>query len=259
MPRKIRIAVQLHPQHADYPAIRDAVMRAEEGGADIVFNWDHFYPLYGDPDGKHYESWTMLGAWAEQTERVEFGALVTCGGYRNPDLLADMSRTIDNMSGGRFILGIGGGWFKKDYNQYGYEFGTPGTRLNLLAEYLDRIDARLSKLNPAPLRHIPILIGGSGEKKTLRQVAEHGDIWHGFNDLAKYRHKSEVLAEHCSAVGRNPDEIERSTEIGRISEAEANGLADAGVTLFTIGVGGPDYDLSKLAKWGAWRDARNAG
>ncbi|MEO5834725.1 MAG: LLM class F420-dependent oxidoreductase [Nakamurella sp.] len=259
MTRPIRIAVQLHPQHADYSQIRDGVMRCEEGGADVVMNWDHFYPLYGDPDGKHFECWTMLGAWAEQTERVEFGALVTGGGYRNPDLLADMARTIDHISGGRFILGIGAGWFEKDYQEYGYEFGTAGSRLKLLAEYLDRIDARLHTLNPPPTRHIPMLIGGGGEKKTLRQVAEHGDIWHAFSDLETYRRKVAILAGHCADVGRDPSEIEHSTEISRIDEAEANALADAGVTLFTIGIGGPDYDLAPLQKWAAWRDARNAG
>ena len=255
MSSPVRIGVQLQPQHApDYHLIRDAVLRSEDAGVDIVFNWDHFYPLSGDPDGPHYECWTMLGAFAEQTERVEIGALVTGGGYRNPDLLADMARTVDHISGGRLILGIGGGWFEKDYDNYGYEFGTAGSRLKLLKEYLDRISARFGELNPAPTRQIPILIGGGGEKKTLRLVAEHAAIWHSFSDLDTYHHKSQVLADHCSDVSRDPSQIERSTSWPGVEQAQA--YVDAGVTLFTVGTDGPDFDLTTVVEAVQWRDKR---
>ena len=252
----IRIGVQLQPQHApDYALIRDAVLRAQDIGVDIVFNWDHFYPLYGDQDGAHFECWTMLGAWAEQTERVQIGALVTGGGYRNPDLLADMARTVDHISGGRLVLGIGAGWFAKDYEQFGYEFGTAGSRLALLKDNLARISARLGKLNPAPLRHIPILIGGGGERKTLRLVAEYANIWHSFADLDALAHKSSVLAEHCDAVGREPHLIERSVKWPDAGQAQA--FVDAGASLFTVSSTGPDYDLTTLVEACRWRDEHN--
>ena len=246
----IRIGVQLQNQHADYSNIRDAVLRAEDLGVDVLFNWDHFYPLYGDPEGKHFECWTMLAAWAEQTERVEIGALVTCGGYRNPDLLADMARTVDHISGGRLILGIGSGWFQRDYEEYGYDFMTAGQRLDLLGAYLPRIKSRLGKLHPAPTRALPLLIGGGGEKKTLRYVAEYATVWHAFGDVETLNRKSGVLADHCAAIGRNSDEIERSTELrGDSAAGDADALADLGFSLFTVGVAGPDYDLTGVDRW----------
>ncbi|MFN2563329.1 MAG: LLM class F420-dependent oxidoreductase [Jatrophihabitans sp.] len=252
----IRIALQLQPQQADYAAIRRTVAEAEDLGVDVIFNWDHFFPLYGDPAGQHFECWTMLGAWAEQTSRVEIGALVTCNSYRNPELLADMARTVDHMSDGRLILGIGSGWFAKDYEEYGYDFGTAGGRLDQLRQDLPRIEARWAKLNPPPTRKIPVLIGGGGEKKTLRMVAEHADIWHSFSDLDTLRRKSEILAGHCADAGRDPTEIERSIGTPHGEPAEVGPpLIEAGATLFTVGVGGPDFDLARLRRWLAWRES----
>lgn len=260
MKRPVRIGVQIQPQHADYAAIRRAVAGAEEAGADLVLNWDHFFPLNGDPNGKHLECWTMLGAWAEATERVEIGALVTANSYRNPDLLADMARTVDHISDGRLVLGIGAGWFERDYAEYGYEFGTAGSRIASLADGMTRIRARWAALNPAPTRDIPVLIGGGGERKTLRVVAEHATIWHTFADAATLRHKTEVLERHCADVGRDPAEIERSVAGGRtgVPGDRTEALLAAGATLFTVDVSGPYYDLGRLHEWISWRDEKNA-
>lgn len=259
MTRSVRIAVGLQPQHAEYSDIRDALVRAEEMGVDAVFNWDHFYPLSGDSNGKHFECWTMLGSWAEVTERVEFGALVSCNSYRNPELLADMARTVDHASDGRLILGIGAGWFEKDYNEYGYEFGTPGSRLADLKQALPRIEERWSKLNPAPTRKIPVLIGGGGERKTLRYTAQHADIWHGFGQADVIRHKNGVLDNWCAEIGRDPSEIERSCGANARKPESGDDFVEAGATFITLGFDGRDsYDFSPVAEWLAWRDQRNA-
>jgi probable F420-dependent oxidoreductase len=256
--RKVRIGVQLQPQHADWAELRRAVVEAEELGVDVAFNWDHFYPLSGEPEGKHFECWTVLGAWAEATSRVEIGALVTCNSYRNPELLADMARTVDHISGGRLILGIGAGWFEKDYDEYGYEFGTPGYRLADLAQALPRIEKRLGRLNPAPTRKVPVLIGGGGEKKTLRMVARHADIWHSFGDATVVERKVGILDEWCATEGRDPAQIERSVGVSGDPAAKAARLHELGIRLFTVGLGGPHYDLAQLRDWLAWRDDVNA-
>jgi len=258
----VRIAAQLHPQHADYSDIHRAVTEAEELGLDIVYNWDHFYPLYGEPDGKHFECWTMLGAWAEQTTDIQIGALVTCNSYRNPQLLADMARTVDHMSAGRLILGIGSGWFERDYEEFGYDFGTAGSRLRDLDRDLPLIKERLAKGNPTPTRRIPVLIGGGGEKVTLRIVAEQADVWHTFGSPEVLAHKATVLADWCTEVGRDPGDIERSVGIdyGRVT-GDPIELAEqfhaVGITQFTFGLNGPDYDFTPVKPWLKWRDEQN--
>lgn len=259
MTHPVRIGVQLQPQHAEYSEIRAAVVRADELGVDVIFNWDHFYPLSGDPDGKHFECWTMLGSWAEITENAEIGALVTCNSYRNADLLADMARTVDHASNGRLILGIGAGWFEKDYDEFGYEFGTAGHRLADLKQALPRIKKRLAAGNPQPTREIPILIGGGGEKKTLRYTAEYADIWHGFGRADVMTHKNAVLDNWCDEVGRDPSEIERSCGADPHKPERAEDLFAAGATFITLGFDGrTGYDMASVADWLAWRDEKNS-
>lgn len=256
----LRVGVQIQPQHASYEAMRRAWVAADELGADMIFNWDHFFPLTGDPDGLHFESLALQAAMAEVTERAQIGALVMCNSYRNPNYLADALRTVDHISGGRVIVGIGSGWFQRDYDEYGYEFGTAGSRLRALARDLPILKARLGRLNPGPAGPMPIMIGGTGEKVTLRIVAEHGDLWHGFGDLDRYRHKAEVLAGHCAAVGRDPGEIRRVWAVPEDAVESAEALRDAGVTHFTVGVDGRSgYDLGPVRELVQWRDAQRAG
>jgi probable F420-dependent oxidoreductase len=255
----IRVGAQIQPQHGTYARMRDAWREAEDLGADVVTTWDHFYPLYGDPDGPHLECWTLLGAMAEVTERAQIGALVTSNSYRNPNLLAAMANTVDHVSGGRLILGLGAGWFRRDYEEYGYEFGTAPDRLRHLRHNLPLIRERLSRLNPQPVHGgIPIMIGGGGERVTLRLVAEHAQIWHAFGDVDTMRHKTAVLDEWCRKVGRDPSEIVRSVGV-RGDQAGPETLdeyVELGFSLFTAGSSGPDWDLDGLRQLIAYRDAR---
>ena len=254
----MKIMAHLHPQHASYTQIREAAIQAEEMGFDGIYNWDHFYPLYGEADGEHFEAWTMLASWAEVTNRVEIGCLVTCNSYRNPELLADMARTVDHISDGRLILGIGSGWFERDYDEFGYEFGTAGSRLNDLRDALPRIESRMGKLNPAPTRKIPVLIGGGGEKKTLQYTAKHADRWHfWWND--EWERKNTILDEWCGKVGRNPEEISRSVGVDtdKVEDWDALfvGLSAANISEITLGAGGPDYKMDHMQRFLDWRDS----
>jgi probable F420-dependent oxidoreductase len=267
-PRPARVGFQIPPQHATWTEIRSLAVKLEELGADILFTWDHFFPLSGDRDGAHFEAWTILAAWAEVTGRAEIGCLVTGNSYRNPNLLADMARTVDHVSGGRLILGIGSGWAERDYDEYGYAFGTAGSRLDHLARDLPVIRRRWERLNPQPTRDIPILIGGGGEQKTLRIVAEHATIWHGFGDDHVIAHKHRVLDEWCRRRGRDPLEIERSAGVafvpGRNPDQRADyagnaqRLYDIGTRLFTASISAAHPDLGRARDLLQWRDETNA-
>jgi len=237
----VRIGVQFAQQHTTIDELRTAWQTADEVGVDSIWLWDHFFPLYGDDDGNHFEAYSLLGAMAVETSRARFGAMVTCYPYRNPNLLADMARTIHVMSGGRFILGLGSGWFERDFREYGYEFGTAASRLRALDHGLPVIKARLAELRP-PAEDMPILVGGGGEQVTLRLVAEHADAWNSFGPPATFRRKNEVLDEWCADVGRDPANIERTVAIQPDEIGALDAYVDAGAE-HVIVMMGPPYDL----------------
>jgi probable F420-dependent oxidoreductase len=241
---RVKVGVQLAQQGTTIDELRAAWRAADELGVDSLWVWDHFFPLYGDPRANHYEAYSLLGAMAVDTRHAQFGALVTCYAYRNPNLLADMARTIHLVSGERFILGIGSGWFERDFREYGYEFGTAASRLRALAHGLPVIKARLAELRP-PADRMPILIGGSGERVTLRLVAEHADAWNTFGPPAQFRRKSEVLDDWCADVGRDPAEIERTVAIRPDEVGSVDAYVDAGAQ-HVIVMMGPPYDLDPV-------------
>lgn len=204
-----KVGVQLHPQATDVSTLLDAAEEAEDMGVDTIWTWDHFFPLYGPPDAEHFECYSLLAAMSQRTNRARLGALVTCVAYRNPNLLADMARTIDHLSAGRFILGLGAGWFERDYQEYGYPFPGPAARLAAFEDALGTISERLTRLAP-PAIDMPLLIGGSGRNVTLRIVAERADMWNSFGPPEKFAELNGVLDDWCERVGRDPAEVERT-------------------------------------------------
>ena len=223
-------------------------------GADSIWVWDHFVPLFGDMGATHFEGWTLLSAIAADTKRAMLGAMVTCNSYRNPELLADMARTLDHVSGGRLYLGIGSGWFERDYNEYGYDFGTVGSRLRQLEAAIPRIQARLKKLNPPPVGRLPLLIGGSGEKVTLRLVAQYADAWNTFGPPDNYERLSSVLNTWCAKVDRDPAEIERTVSIDADDVDDVGRYVDAGANHVIVGLNSP-FGLEPLSSLIAQRES----
>jgi len=255
----IRVGVQFHPQHTTYTSFASAVRRVEDLGVDTIWNWDHFFPLYGNPQGNHFESWTLLSAMATLTQRAEIGCLVTCNTYRNPALLSNMAKTVDHISNGRLILGIGAGWFEHDYEEFGYDFGTAGGRLTDLERSLKIIRHRWEVDVPSPVRNpIPILVGGGGEKKTLWIAARYANMTHTFGDPKTFAHKMRVLDNWCAEIGRDPREIERSCGTQKFAtDAQRDALVKAGSTHLIMGMDEP-WDFDAVKDLVRWRDNRRA-
>jgi len=244
---RFKVGVQLHPQATTVEQLRAAWRAADELEVDSIWIWDHFYPLYGSPDAAHFEAYTLLAAMAADTRHAQLGALVTCNSYRNPNLLADMSRTIDHISGGRFVLGIGAGWFERDYEEYGYEFGTAPSRLRDLRRDLPVIMDRFDRLEPPPRGRLPILIGGSGERVTLRLVAEHADAWNTFGPPDNFARKNEILDEWCMRLDRKPGQIERTVAINTTEVDIWPEYLDAGADHMIVMTGSP-FDLEPVER-----------
>jgi probable F420-dependent oxidoreductase len=263
---KITVGIQLGAQGGDYARFKDAWIEAEELGADYIYTSDHFFPPSFDPNitkealyGKTFEASSILAAMAATTHRAQIGCLVHGNSYRNPNLLADIARTTDHISGGRYVLGIGAGWYQLDYDEYGYEFGTASTRLRDLARDLPIIKARLAKLNPPPTRRIPIIIGGGGEKMTLKLTAQYADMWHFFGDPETLKRKSDILDDWCAKVGRNPKDIVRSTSVNTPfgPQFKPGDYVKVGFTDFITMATGPEWNLAPLRDLLAWRRSTN--
>jgi len=244
-----RLGVLLWSQATDWPAFEASARRVDELGYDSLWTWDHLYAIFGDPLQPIFEGYTTLAAWAKVTTRVRLGLLVGANTFRNPGLVAKTVATIDHVSGGRAILGIGGAWMEPEHTAYGIAFGrSVGERLTWMDESVAAMRAMLDGetvtspaggryrfedlvLLPRPVQdHLPIMIGGSGERKTLRTVARYADQWNAMGSVEKLRHKVEVLRGHCDAVGRDIGQIQLTAgckPIIRDTEAEARRLWEA--------------------------------
>jgi alkanesulfonate monooxygenase SsuD/methylene tetrahydromethanopterin reductase-like flavin-dependent oxidoreductase (luciferase family) len=255
----VKLGLLLWNQDTSWPTVVDAAQRADRVGYDMLLMWDHLYSIAGDgvdPYRPIFEGWTAISALAALTERTHLGLLVGSNPVRNPALVAKMAVTLDHISNGRALVGLGAGWFELEHVANGIPFGSGfGERLDWLEESVSIIRAlidgetvthssakyQLSEARHAPRpiqAHLPILVGGNGVKKTLKTVARHADLWNTMGPVADVATRDEVLREHCVSVGRDSSAIERTLEFKPIirddlAEAErvwAESLANAGTT-----------------------------
>jgi len=249
----IRFGIQTPQQHTSWAEILSLWQETDTLGYDTAWVFDHFLPIFSDPTGPCLEAWTALGALAMATKKVRLGAMVTGNTYRHPAVLAKMATTVDIVSGGRLILGIGAGWFEQEHREYGIPFHTVGERLRRLDEALEVIkrlcgedhasfagryhELRAANFQPKPIQrpHPPILIGASGENMALGIVAKHAQMWNSFGTPDVFRHKIARLTDHCERIGRDPATIEKSVLLsGAFAIGEARQQIDeyvaAGVT-----------------------------
>lgn len=223
----VRLGILPWNQATDWPAAESAARRIDELGYDHIWAWDHLHAIFGDPDQPILEGWMMLAAWAKVTRRARLGLLVGAVTFRNPGLVAKMVTTLDHVSDGRAILGLGGAWFEHEHVAHGIDFGrSVGERLDWMHEALGAVRTVLDggsatspedghyqfrdlRQLPRPLQsRLAIMIGGAGEKKTLRSVAMYADMWNVMGTVETLQRKLEVLREHCDAVGRDIGEID---------------------------------------------------
>jgi probable F420-dependent oxidoreductase len=267
----IKIALQLVPQMGDMALLRDRWVEAEQLGADVIYTCDHFFPMILDegaasgrehakqPDAKNFEATTIQAAMAATTSRVEIGCIVHANSYRNPNLMADIARTIDHISGGRFILGMGSGYQRRDYEEYGYEYGTTKSRLLDLKRDIPIIKDRFAKLIPPPLRKIPLMIASMGEQIGMRIVAEHANLWHVYGHKDQVMHKTSVLKSICAEVGRKFEDIELTTfhipQYLGADDADPSVYLKLGIRHIVGLTQGPEWSLDGLKELLAWRKA----
>ena len=211
-----------------WPALRDAARRVEGAGFDSLWADDHLLADEGDWSDAKLEGWLTLAAWTQLTTRVRLGLLVGANTFRNPGLTAKLATTLDHLSDGRAILGLGGGWFEREHEAFGLDFGAGfGERLDRLDEAVGLIrrlldgervthdgptyQMRDAVVAPRPVQpRLPILIGGSGPRKTLLTVARYADMWNAYGDPARIAERDAILRAHCAAVGRDERQIART-------------------------------------------------